>query len=212
MTAKPAAKAAAQAEKPPMTRQGLRTRGSLIRAARRVFSERGYHQSRITDIAAEAGVSVGTFYRYFPDKQELLKNVIIDVEDEVYGELSAPRAGSGRPQDRIAETNLLYLQAFERNASFWKILGEAALSSPDARAALTNRRRYYQGRTRRAFAHWQDEGLIDAGLDIDSAAAMLGAMTERCAYIWYIFGDAPDREVAAAQLTALWLNTLGIER
>ncbi|MGF7124723.1 TetR/AcrR family transcriptional regulator [Rhodococcus sp. BE178] len=197
-------------DKTSMTRQGLRTRGSLLRAARRVFSERGFHQARVADITAEAGVSVGTFYRYFEDKNELFTNLIIDVEDEVYGELSSPVAGPDQPRARIAETNLLYLEAFQRNSDFWKVLGEAALSSAEARRALTDRRRYYQGRTCRAFTRWQDEGLIDANLDVDAAAAMLGAMTERCAYIWFVFGEPPALEEASEHLTTLWLNALGV--
>ncbi|MDH6284097.1 TetR/AcrR family transcriptional regulator [Prescottella agglutinans] len=135
-----------------MTRQGMRTRRSLLRAARRVFSDRGFHQTRVADVTIEAGVSVGTFYRYFADKNELFKELVIEVEDEVYGELSSPGAGADRPRARIAETNLLYLEAFQRNADFWKVLGEAAPSSPEARRALTDRRRYYHGRTRRALA------------------------------------------------------------
>ncbi|WP_430330946.1 TetR/AcrR family transcriptional regulator [Rhodococcus sp. ACT016] len=197
-------------DKTTMTRQGMRTRRALLRAARRVFSDRGFHQTRVADVTTEAGVSVGTFYRYFTDKNELFKDLIVEVEDEVYGELSSPVGGADQPRARIAETNLLYLEAFQRNADFWKVLGEAALSSPEARRALTDRRRYYHGRTRRAFARWQDEGLIAQDLDIDATASMLGAMTERCAYIWFVFGDAPDLSEAAEDLTTLWLNAIGI--
>lgn len=50
-------------------------------------------------------------------------------------------------------------------------------------------------------------------LDPDFAAAALGAMTERCAYIWFIFGDPAepvDPETAATKITSLWLATLGL--
>jgi AcrR family transcriptional regulator len=46
-------------------------RTALMQAAVRVFAEKGYHAATIRDIVAAAGVAVGTFYFYFPDKETL---------------------------------------------------------------------------------------------------------------------------------------------
>jgi AcrR family transcriptional regulator len=46
-------------------------RSALMQAAVRVFAEKGYHAATIRDIVAAAGVAVGTFYFYFPDKETL---------------------------------------------------------------------------------------------------------------------------------------------
>ena len=43
-------------------------RQQILTVARDVFARRGYHQSTIDDIVAEAGVARGTFYLYFEDK------------------------------------------------------------------------------------------------------------------------------------------------
>lgn len=43
----------------------------MMQAALRVFSEKGYHAATIRDIVNAAGVAVGTFYFYFPDKETL---------------------------------------------------------------------------------------------------------------------------------------------
>ena len=48
-----------------------RTREALLAAAAEVFVERGV-QAPIRDIAARAGVGVGTVYRHFPDRAELV--------------------------------------------------------------------------------------------------------------------------------------------
>lgn len=48
-----------------------RTYEALIAAAADVFAERGFDNTQTPDIAAAAGVSVGTFYRYFADKMEV---------------------------------------------------------------------------------------------------------------------------------------------
>jgi AcrR family transcriptional regulator len=49
-----------------------RTRTELLAAARRLFGEHGYHDTKITDIAAAAGRAVGSFYTHFRDKEHLL--------------------------------------------------------------------------------------------------------------------------------------------
>ncbi|MBK8985305.1 MAG: TetR/AcrR family transcriptional regulator [Chloroflexi bacterium] len=46
-------------------------RAAMMQAAVRVFAEKGYQAATIRDIVEEAGVAVGTFYFYFPDKETL---------------------------------------------------------------------------------------------------------------------------------------------
>ena len=50
--------------------------GELIQAALDVFVERGYAGARLDDIAQRAGVTKGTVYLYFTDKQELFEAVV----------------------------------------------------------------------------------------------------------------------------------------
>lgn len=192
------------------TRQGLRTRGALLRAGRHVLEERGYHQTRIADITRQASTSVGTFYLHFKDKEELFRQLLIDVEDEVYGELTPRRTAPAEPRDRIEETNRLYLQAFQRNAQFWRVIEEASLSDPESRRVLDERLRLYRSRTERAIVRWQAAGVVDPDLDATLAAAMLGSMTERCAYHWFVFGNPPQLDEATRHLTTLWLDMLGM--
>jgi TetR/AcrR family fatty acid metabolism transcriptional regulator len=45
--------------------------GKILDAAGRLFGTRRFHEVRMEDIAAEAGVGKGTLYRYFQDKEEL---------------------------------------------------------------------------------------------------------------------------------------------
>src|SRR5689334_16979786 len=46
--------------------------GRLREAAMRLYVERGYEQTTVADIAAEAGLTARTFFRHFADKREVL--------------------------------------------------------------------------------------------------------------------------------------------
>jgi AcrR family transcriptional regulator len=50
-------------------------RGQIMDAAMAVFSREGYDGATIANVAAEAGVAVGTVYNYFPSKRELLVEI-----------------------------------------------------------------------------------------------------------------------------------------
>jgi hypothetical protein len=50
---------------PPATERGLRTRATLVAAARKVFEQFWYLDARLIDITRSANCSAGTFYTYF---------------------------------------------------------------------------------------------------------------------------------------------------
>lgn len=114
------------------------------------------------------------------------------------------------PRESIAETNRLYLASFQRNARFWTVIEESALSDPESARLMADRRTYYHTRTQRALDRWQQQGVISADIDTRFTALALGAMTERCAYLWFVFGEPVDTATAADQLTGLWLRSLGL--
>ena len=52
-----------------------RTRETLLNAAMDLMKDQGYYATTIRDICNKAGVSVGTFYTYFPCKQDIFADV-----------------------------------------------------------------------------------------------------------------------------------------
>jgi len=66
----------------PLRRQGVETRAKLLDAAVPALAENGYHATRVDDIVRMAGVSHGTFYLYFANKEDLFRTLAERCADE----------------------------------------------------------------------------------------------------------------------------------
>jgi AcrR family transcriptional regulator len=62
----------AEPRKTPGQRRSVETVARILDAAARIFDERGYHRTTTNHIAEAAGVSIGSLYQYFPNKDALL--------------------------------------------------------------------------------------------------------------------------------------------
>jgi len=60
------------------------TRDRILKAAARIFAERGYYEIGIGDIAREAGIGRASFYYYFEDKEKAARAVFASYVDRIY--------------------------------------------------------------------------------------------------------------------------------
>lgn len=72
------------------------TRAELRAAALRLFDQRGYANTSVDEIAAEAGVSRSTFFRYFRSKDAVLAGDLEEQVESFCQKLRARPAGEGR--------------------------------------------------------------------------------------------------------------------
>jgi AcrR family transcriptional regulator len=75
-----------KSSKPRWTRRKEARPQELLAAALDLFVERGYAATRLDDVAARAGVSKGTLYLYFTNKEELFKAVVRENVLPILGE------------------------------------------------------------------------------------------------------------------------------
>ena len=78
-------------------------RQQLIAATMRVLSRKGYSQTTLSDVAAEAGVSHGLVNFHFESKEKLLSETLLHMADEYRENWRSALAAAGeRPADRLA--------------------------------------------------------------------------------------------------------------
>ncbi|WP_454860413.1 TetR/AcrR family transcriptional regulator [Promicromonospora soli] len=91
----PVSKTAYQPRKTPVQRRALRTRERILAGAAQVFAEWGYASGTTDRIAAAAGLSVGSVYQYFPNKDAILvvlmRSHLDQSADAVRESLTEPR-------------------------------------------------------------------------------------------------------------------------
>lgn len=102
---------------------GEETRRRILLAAIRCVAERGYSRASIREIARTADMSPGSLYHYFPNKAELLKAAVDEIEALAFprlrGAAALPGDVVGRLEAVLDESDRLmrdfpYLAAFER--------------------------------------------------------------------------------------------------
>lgn len=76
-------------------------RHRIVEGAERAFREAGFRGTSIPEIAAEAGVSVGLIYRYFPSKEELFLSVCQQRTDAQLNELAQALGAIADPSERL---------------------------------------------------------------------------------------------------------------
>jgi AcrR family transcriptional regulator len=81
----------AEPRKRPRQLRSTETVERILAAAARIFDERGYHATTTNHVAAEAGVSIGSLYQYFPNKDALLvalaEQHLVEAADRFAGHL-----------------------------------------------------------------------------------------------------------------------------
>jgi AcrR family transcriptional regulator len=112
---------------------------ALMAAALKLLTRRGYRRVSIDDVAESAGVSKGTVYHYFANKNELLTRTLSERVSEKHAEVERLLAASGgSATDRLRLFLAHYWSiSLTRRAGVWQrlVVGEIVTDAPDVFAA-----------------------------------------------------------------------------
>ncbi len=103
-------------------RRREKTRLDLLEAAERVIAVKGYHQTRIADIATEADVGLGTFYLHFKTKNEIFIELIETGAAELRAEVNAAKAGIESVEEKLRITIGTILDAAAEHPEQFRIV------------------------------------------------------------------------------------------
>lgn len=109
----------------------------ILASVRRAFMEKGFDGASMQDLAREAGMSVGNFYRYFPSKSAIVEAIITGDLTELERDFSAI-IGSPNPMQSLRQTikHRVEDSLCDGEGQLWAEITAAALRKPDIAAIV----------------------------------------------------------------------------
>jgi len=98
-------------------RQKMAQRDEMLAAALELFSEKGYHNVSMHEIAAKAEFAIGTLYKFFSNKEDLYKALILDQSDRFQQALSAAIETPGDEIEKLRRYVQAKGEVFRDNAA-----------------------------------------------------------------------------------------------
>lgn len=68
----------------PKQKRSIEKKQQIVETAKALYTGKGYHGTTTNEIAKQAGVSIGTLYAYFPDKEAVLLEVVRQLQASFY--------------------------------------------------------------------------------------------------------------------------------
>jgi AcrR family transcriptional regulator len=103
-------------------RRRARTRAELLAAAKRLLASKGFHGTKIADIAAAADVGTGTFYLHFPTKEALFADLVKATALRAKDEIDRAKASVADPRAQARVATETFFRFADRNRDVFKIL------------------------------------------------------------------------------------------
>jgi TetR/AcrR family fatty acid metabolism transcriptional regulator len=178
---------------------GPERREQILAAAVRVFAERGYEATRISDIATEAGVAYGLVYHYFGSRDAILDAVFRDTWGRMLAAFASAEETAGSAPERLELVIKIVLRAWRNDPDVIRLLIRQVARGPQLEAELDEIGQAYAS-LERIVAGGQAERTIKPGLDPRLCARMLYGALEEVLTGW-VLGRLPDdaEAVAAAE-------------
>jgi AcrR family transcriptional regulator len=96
-------------------------RSLVLESAERVFAERGYHASRMQDVAAEAGISLATLYARFPSKRALFATLHEARGREFLAAIEPALRGPTPARDALREAVEAYVNWIHEHPAYFQV-------------------------------------------------------------------------------------------
>jgi TetR/AcrR family transcriptional regulator, fatty acid metabolism regulator protein len=155
------------AEAPPIDK-----RRNILDAAVRVFARQGFHSTRVSDIADEAGVAYGLVYHYFNSKDEVLNELFSERWSLLLAAIEEADASAESPRSKLAAVAGFIVDSYRHEPELMKVIIVEVTRAANSfgRTHLPEIRRAYDSITK-IVADGQEQGAFRR--DIDPAFASM---------------------------------------
>jgi len=120
-----------------LTERGEDRKTQLLEAAAALFEDRGYAETRISDIAATAGVAKGLLYWYFPSKDALLAELVDEVQNRLRHLQGDALEGIDDPLERVYVGTFVTVRYVAENFHLYGVIARATAGQADSPVART---------------------------------------------------------------------------
>ena len=185
-------------------------RGLILAAAVRVFAREGYHDARVGDIAAEAGVAYGLVYHYFTSKESVLEAVFRETWGSMLEAIRSVEERGGPAPDQLRRVCAIVLRSWGMDPDVVRVLVREVTRSPKIEREIDEIAEAFAA-LERIVRRGQEEGSFTAEVPARTAAWMLYGALEEILTGW-VMGRLPDGEedVAEAERAVVALFTAGL--
>lgn len=175
----------------------------ILDAAVHVFAHKGYHTSRVGDIAEQAGVAHGLLYHYFASKEELLETVFRETWSELLEAISRVEAKDEPAREQLRQVAAILLRSWRRDPDLVRVLVREIGRSQTLPAKVDEIGQVFAA-IERIVERGRADGELRADLDPRLASWIFYGAIEEILTGW-VLGQLPDgdEDVAAAERTVV---------
>ncbi|MBV0913788.1 TetR/AcrR family transcriptional regulator [Anianabacter salinae] len=119
-------------DKIPKTLRGTARREQLLRSAEKVFGEKGFAAASIAEITRDADTALGTFYIYFTSKEQVFRELVVEMGHLTRSVMSDAVTGAPDRLDAERRGLLAFLRFVADRPSLYRIVEQARFVDPEA--------------------------------------------------------------------------------
>ena len=171
----------------------------ILDAAVRVFARKGFHASRVGDIAEEAGVAHGPLYHYFSSKDEVLETIFREHWSTLLERIHAVETSGDGPVEQLRGIVRAMFHGWRDDPDVVRVVIREIARSAEIGERVGELVKPI-GTIRRIFESGQAEGEFRRDLDADTAAVIVYGAIDELVTGW-VLGRLPATEddVASAE-------------
>ena len=186
-------------------------RRQLLDAAVRVFARKGFHASRVGDIAEEAGVAHGLLYHYFDSKDQVLEAIFRENWSVLVARIASVEESDEPAADQLRHIAAIVLRTWLHLPDVVRVVVREFGRSPEVAARLGELARPIEA-IERVIARGIARGEFRSDVEPRLAATVVYGSIDELLTAW-VLGRLPsgEEEVAAAEQTLLAISLTGLQ-